>query len=292
MGSAEASPPWRALRAELEAAGVRPTKTLGQNFLFDPNLAAALVGDAGVGPGDRVLEVGPGCGFLTLPLVELGVELLCVEIDPRLLELTRGRVGETEHVRFLLADVLAGKRTLAPEVEDALWDTGSWHLVANLPYAISGPLLALLAARANPPESMTVLVQNEVAERLAASPGEKAWGALTARLRLRYRARLGREVGAQLFWPRPRVRSRVVSLVRRSDAEAPDAHTLARFDRLVEGLFQRRRKTLLTGLGAMLEDREAAAEALAAAGIDPRGRPEGQTAEALLQLARALPGPS
>ncbi len=279
---------WSELRAELEAAGLRPTKTLGQNFLSDPNLARALLDDAGVGAGDRVLEVGPGCGFLTVPLVERGVDLLCVEIDPRLLAITRRRVGEATGVRFLEGDVLAGKRRLAPAVDEALWDEGDWHLCANLPYGISGPLVALLAARAHPPRSMTVLVQTEVAQRLCASPGGAAWGALSARLRLRYDARLGREVGAQLFWPRPRVESRVAHLtLRPGEPVAPEL--FARYDRLVEGLFQRRRKTLRAGLAALLGDRSRAEELLARTGTDPRRRPEELDVEAFLALARALP---
>ncbi len=289
MSCADREPPWKALRRELEAAGIRPTKSLGQNFLVDPNLARAIVADAGVGPGDRVLEVGPGCGFLTEPLVARGVELLCVEIDPRLLAITRRRVADAPTVRFVEGDVLAGKRALAPQVEACLWDTGDWHLVANLPYAVSGPLAALLAARANPPASMTVLVQLEVAERFCARPGEAGWGALSARLQLRYRARLGREVGAQLFHPRPRVRSRVARLVRR-EGTGPDEETRLAFDRLVEGLFQRRRKTLRTALGGMLEDRPRALAALERAGLDPGLRPERLGVAELLALVEALAG--
>jgi len=276
------------LRAELEAAGVRPTKSLGQNFLFDPNLARALVADARVRRGDRVLEVGPGCGFLTAPLAELGVELICVEIDPRLLAVTRRRLGDPPSVRFLLGDVLDGKRSLSAAVDEALWKEGDWHLVANLPYAISGPLVVLLATRANPPCSMTILVQGEVADRLCAVPGEKAWGAPTARIRLRYSARPGREVSADLFWPRPRVRSRVVRL-ERLPGQAGPKEVLARFDRLVEVLFQRRRKMLQAGLAAVLADRAAALRALERAGIDPTLRPEALAPEELLRLAQVLP---
>ena len=279
-------PPWRELRAELAAEGFRPTKDRGQNFLVDPNLARAIARDARVGAGDRVLEVGPGCGFLTVPLVELGVDILAVEIEPILARVAARRV-QPARVRFLVTDVLAGKRALAPAVQDALWSEGAWHLVSNLPYAIAGPLLAVLAALSNPPRSMTVLVQREVAERLAARPGDAAWSGLSARLAVRYRGALGREVAAGLFWPRPRVASRVARLERRDDVAA-SAQELSAYDELVAGLFQRRRKTLRTGLGAVLGDREAATGALARAGIDPQGRPERLSVDELLALVRAL----
>ena len=283
-------PPWRALRDELEAEGIRPTKTLGQNFLFDPNLARAIVKDAQVGEGDRVLEVGPGCGFLTVPLADAGVELIAVEIDERLLRIARRRVGDRPTVRFLHADVLGGKHRLSDPVRVALWEAGDWHLVANLPYAISGPLVAILSAAPNPPRSMTVLVQSEVAERFTAEPGSRDWSALSARTQLRFRARRGREVGAHLFWPRPRVRSRIVRLERLPGPRLPRGE-YDRFDRLVEALFQRRRKTLLVGLSAAIGDRERADRALSRAEIDPRGRPETLAPADFLRLAEAVWGP-
>jgi 16S rRNA (adenine1518-N6/adenine1519-N6)-dimethyltransferase len=280
----------RELRQELEAVGFRPTKGRGQNFLVDPNLARAIVADAGVQAGDRVLEVGPGCGFLTVPLAALDVDLLAVEIDPRLAEIARRRVGANPRVRFVLADVLAGKHALAGEVADALWSEGDWHLVANLPYAITGPLLVLLATGSNPPATMTVLVQNEVADRLVARPGTRAWGGLTVRMRLRYRARAGRSVPAHLFWPRPRVESRVVHLERDRGVELMSEEE-AGFDRLVEGLFRQRRKTVRASLGAIVGGRAPAEAALAEASIDPESRPEELEPRAFLALLRALPSP-
>ena len=282
-----ARPPWSAFRAALDAEGFRPTKGRGQNFLLDPNVARAIAGDARVGVGDRVLEVGPGCGFLSVHLAELGVDLLAVEVDPRLARVAARFLADRGNVRLLVADVLAGKHRLAPVVSAALWRDGPWHLVSNLPYAIAGPLLAVLARVENPPRTMTVLVQREVAERLAARPGQRAWGALSAKLALAYRARLGRAVGAQLFWPRPRVRSAVVRLEARP-GRALDAETLAAYDRLVEGLFQRRRKTLRTALAGVVGSRERAEGALAEAGIEPGLRPGSLDPEGLLDLAQAV----
>ena len=275
------------MRAWLDSSGVRPTKTLGQNFLTDPNLAAAILKDSEVQAGERVMEVGIGCGFLTEPLAHLGVELLAVEIDERLLEITRQRMRDYPEVRYVHADILAGKRHLAAPVLEALWKSEPWHLVANLPYKIAGPLAAILCEHPNPPASMTILVQAEVAERLAAKPGSPAWGGLTARVQLRYRARLGREVGAQLFWPRPKVRSRIAHLVLR---ESLDASLVERktYDALVQGLFQRRRKTIATGLKAVLPPEAHVADLLESLGLNPKWRPEDLEIEHWLSLARAV----
>lgn len=267
------APSTREMRAWLEASGVRPTKTLGQNFLSDPNLAQAILSDSGMGPGDRVMEVGIGCGFLTEPLAQLGVELLAVEIDERLLAITQERLGERPGVRYVHADVLGGKRRLAEEVLEALWKTEPWHLVANLPYKIAGPLAAVLSVHTNPPQSMAILVQAEVAERLAAKPGTPAWGGLSARIQLRYRARLGREVGAQLFWPRPKVRSRIAHLELRSELRL-SPQQLGIYDGLVQGLFQRRRKAISTGLKALLVPGTDILGLLQAVALAPNLRPE------------------
>ena len=285
-------PPWSAFRAALEAEGFRPSKTRGQNFLLDTNCARAIAADAGVGEGDRVLEVGGGSGFLSVHLAELGVDLLVCEIEPRLLRVAQRFLAPSPGVRYLEADALAGKHKLAPAVEEALWDEGTWHLVSNLPYAIAGPLLVLLARRACSFASATVLVQREVALRLAARPGESAWGALTARLALGYRIRMGRDVGRQLFWPRPRVESAVCHLERRplpgpSERELTQSELRA-YDRLVDALFQQRRKTVLAGLGTLLGDRERAREALEAEGLEARLRPAELGPPELLALARRI----
>lgn len=284
--SASGRPPWSEFRAALEAAGFRPSKTRGQNFLLDTNCARSIARDAQVGPRDVVLEVGPGCGFLSVHLAELGVDLVAVEIDPRLAAIARRFLEPFPNVRLIEGDVLAGKHAVAPSVLAALPEREPWHVVANLPYAITGPLLASLARLPNPPLSMTVLVQREVAERLAARPGRKAWGGLTARLALSYQARRLRDVGAQLFWPRPRVESAVVRLELLPEIELRPSEVEA-YDRLVELLFGQRRKTLRAILRTQV-DPERLAGILGAVGVEPRARPEELGARRLLALVRAL----
>lgn len=269
----------------LSRLGFRPSKRLGQNFLQDTNLARALVRDAEVEAGAFVLEVGPGLGRLTSPLLEAGARVLAVEVDGRLVEALREHLGDAEGLELLHADVLAGKHRLEPEVARLLPAAGDWHLVANLPYVISAPLLVVLASLANPPRTMSVLVQREVADRIRAEPGSADWGPLSIRLQVGYEARAGREVDPRLFWPRPRVQSAVVHLHRREDAPSPEA--LERLSALVGGLFHRRRQGIGRVLGDLVGGREAAAALLGEAGIDPSVRAERLPVEDLVRLAGA-----
>ena len=279
------------LRAELEAAGYRPSRRLGQNLLTDPNMARALARDAGVAAGDFVLEVGPGGGALTLELVRLGVRLLAVEIDARLLALVRRRVAALAppdapgdaSVTWIEGDVLASKHALAGAVLDALPERGPWHVVSNLPYAAGTPFVATAARLANPPRSMTCLVQLELARRIASGPGTGDWGPLAARIQLAYRASIGRSVPAHLFWPVPKVESAVLRLERR---EAPPDPTLARaFEALTEVLFRHRRQSLGRVLRRVLGDRERARELLGRHGLEAAARPEELDLAALAALA-------
>jgi 16S rRNA (adenine1518-N6/adenine1519-N6)-dimethyltransferase len=278
--------PWAELRAELERVRFRPSKTLGQNFLLDPNTARSIAADAGLERGAAVLEVGAGCGALTRALAALGLRVLAVEIDARLLAIARAELGEAD-VRWLAGDALAGKHALAPELRAAL-PRGPWHLVANLPYSISGPLLVLLSRLESPPASMTVLVQSEVARRIASRPGESDWGALSARLTLVYRATLGRAVGPQVFWPRPRVTSHVVRLLA-APLDGLEAADVGPYDALVEHLFRQRRKQLRSVLAGDSGGREAVGRWLEGIGLDPSARGETLAAEALLRLSRSGP---
>jgi len=275
-------PPWAAFRAALEESGFRPSKRLGQNFLLDENMMRAIVRDARVGAGDFVLEIGAGCGFLSLHLAEAGAEVVAVEIDRRLLAIAERLLSGRGRVRLVGCDVLAGKHVLAPEVE-ALLPRSTWHLVSNLPYSIAAPVLAVLAAHERAPKTITVLVQREVAQRIAASPGTAAWGALAVRLQSRYAASILRTVPAALFWPRPRVESAVVRLERREGAL--HASNLRFLDGLAGDLFTSRRQTLGRALARRIGDRETGLSLLREAGIDPGLRAETLGLEPLARLA-------
>lgn len=264
-------PPWSAFRAALERAGFHPTRARGQNFLVDANMARAIAADSRAAAGDFVLEVGPGCGMLSVQLAAQGVRLLAVEIDERLARVAEHFLAPFPDVRVLVADVLAGKHRLAPAVEGLLPAAGEWRVVANLPYAIVGPLLSVLSRRVPAPLSMTVLVQRELALRAAALPGDPERGALSAKLQALYDVRVGRPVGRQLFRPRPRVESSVLDL--RLSARRPAA--LADLDALIEALFAQRRKQVGGVLRRLLAlDPPALELVLAQAGVDPGRRAE------------------
>jgi 16S rRNA (adenine1518-N6/adenine1519-N6)-dimethyltransferase len=274
---------WSELREELSGSGFRPSRRLGQNFLLDDNLCRALVRDAGVAPGEFVLEVGAGLGFLTAHLCDAGARVLAIEVDARLLEIARRELGEVAGLCWLHADALAGKHRLGEELAAALPREGSWRVVANLPYSISAPLLCLLAEREPPPASLSVLLQREVAQRIVASPGDGHWGLLSIRLQVLYEARMGRAAAPALFWPRPEVESACVHLTLRADPPcASDRRDLAV---LAGGLLGRRRQAVGRVLGELLDSRPAAEEALAALDIDPRVRAETLPVERLLALA-------
>jgi len=281
----KARPPWSVFRAALEEVGFRPSRRLGQNFLLDENMVKAIVRDAQVHAGDRVIEVGPGCGFLTLHLLHAGVELTAIEIDERLLEVARELLAGEGSVRFLLGDALAGKHHLSPELDAAL-PSGDWHLVSNLPYSISAPLLSILAAHERRPATMTVLLQREVAERIAAGPGSADWGPLSIRIQRAYAPKIVRRVAPGLFWPRPEVESAVVRLERLpGPREGPESEAL---DRLIAALFQRRRQSLGRVVSGLCGGREEGLSVLASAGLDPRARAEDLDLQSLRRLAGKL----
>jgi 16S rRNA (adenine1518-N6/adenine1519-N6)-dimethyltransferase len=275
-------PSWKEIKGELEAAGFRPSKSLGQNFLTDDNLLRAIVRDAGVAPGELVVEVGPGCGVLTLALVAAGARVVAVEIDPRLLAIARSVVG-AENATWIEGDALAGKHELAPALRERLPRSSEWKLVSNLPYSAGTPILAACSRLEHPPRSATVLLQRDLAERIAAAPGGKERGAVSARLQACYRVQALRTVPPQLFWPKPRVDSAVLRLDLLDDR--PRGAELARFDRIVGHLFEQRRKTVLSRLQEWFGDRALAERACSAAGVDPRSRPEGLGVEELRKLA-------
>lgn len=287
-GSARLGGAWGAWRARLDAQGFRPSKRLGQNFLLDPNLLEAIARDARVGDGDRVVEVGTGLGFLTGALLATGARVVSIEVDRRLHAIVEEEMGGHERLTLVRADALSGKHALSSEFMaalDGLDGQVEWHLVGNLPYGISGPLLAECARLDRPPTSMTVLVQKEMAERLGAQVGEAGWGPLGMRLQLSYGVRVLRTLGGAHFRPRPRVESGLVRLERRADA--PSRGELEAVVSLSAALFNRRRQVVRRVLGDLMGDREAALEVLGEVGIAEDTRVQALTEGDWLGLGRA-----
>lgn len=274
---------WSSWQGRLRAAGFHPSKRLGQNFLLDTNLLEAIARDAGVGPGDHVIEVGTGLGFLTRALVATGATVTSIEVDHRLHELVSEDLGALDGLTLLRADALNGKHALSPELLSAIPRTGPWHLVGNLPYSISGPLLAECARAEAPPKSMTVLIQREMALRAAATVGEEGWGLLGMRLQLSYVVRHLRVVGGAHFRPRPKVESSLIQLERRPDA--PSASLQEAVVRLSSALFTRRKQVVRRVLGDVMGGKERAAAVLEEAGVAPEARVEGLSEADWLALA-------
>jgi len=281
------------LKQMLDAAGVQPRRPLGQNFLTDPNLLRAIARDAEIEPTDVVLEVGTGTGGLTLELAEAAAHVITVEIDPALAQLARSRL-EGMNVTLLERDVLANKSRIAPEVLDAVRlelaarPGSSLRVVANLPYAISTPVVIHLLEIDLPLKRMTVMVQLESAERFCARPGDPVFNAVSVLAAQLADVKILRKLPPAVFYPRPKIASAVVQLdpkpVRggRDPLYAPLA-TIAR------ALFNYRRKTLATAARsaakrfaplAVLEG------ALGRAGIDEKRRAEHIAPEEWRTLAR------
>jgi 16S rRNA (adenine1518-N6/adenine1519-N6)-dimethyltransferase len=239
--------------------GLRPSRALGQNFVADPNTVRRIARLAGVGPGDRVVEIGAGLGSLTLALAETGAEVTAVEVDRYLVPVLRSVVAE------------AGVQVVEGDAMNLDWPallgSGPWSLVANLPYNVATPLVADLLDDVPAINRMLVMVQAEVGERLAAGPGDDAYGAVSVKVSYWARARVVGRVPPTVFVPQPRVDSALVEIVRRP-RPAVDAPADRLFS-LVRAGFGQRRKMLRRSLADL-----AGPETFAAAGIRPESRAE------------------
>ena len=267
------------LRDLAERHGVRPTKALGQNFLADPNLARAIAAEAGLGQGDRVLEIGAGLGALTVALAATGAEVLAVELDRGIMPALR-EVAEPLGVRVEHADAMTADWAL-------LAGGGRWACVSNLPYNVAVPVVMRLLEEAPNVDPLVVMVQREVGERLAAGAGEAGYGSVSARVAYRARARVVRRVPATVFWPRPRVESVVVRLDRHPP---PVAVPPERLFPVIEAGFAQRRKTMRNALVRLGLPPAEAAAALAGCGVDANVRAEELGLEAFACLAERVPG--
>jgi 16S rRNA (adenine1518-N6/adenine1519-N6)-dimethyltransferase len=262
----------RSLAAQL---GVRPTKTLGQNFLHDANTIRRIVRTADLVAGEHVLEIGPGLGSLTLGLLDAGHRVTAVEIDPVL----AGALPATVAQRFTDAPltVITGDalRVELPGAPSAL--------VANLPYNVAVPVVLHLLQTLPSLQRGLVLVQAEVAERLAAPPGSKVYGVPSVKLAWYGSAARAGAVSRTVFWPVPNVDSGLVKLVRHEPPET--TATRAEVFAAIDAAFAQRRKTLRAALAGWAGSSAAAEQALRAAHIDPTARGETLDVAAYARLA-------
>jgi 16S rRNA (adenine1518-N6/adenine1519-N6)-dimethyltransferase len=267
-----------ALRALAARHRITPSKALGQHFLADPNLARAIVADAGVGPADRVLEIGAGLGSLTVALAEVGAEVLAVEFDRRLVPALREVVADWPSVRVEEVDAMHADW---PSVLGA----ASWRMVSNLPYNVSVPLVVELLENVAAIDGYLVMVQREVGERFVASPGDEGYGPVTLRIACRAQAEIVRRVPANVFWPTPSVDSVLVRLEPRRPRG--DVDPVALF-RVIDTAFAERRKTMANALRRLGLDAAGAAAVLARSDIDPSARPERLSLDEFASVADAM----
>jgi 16S rRNA (adenine1518-N6/adenine1519-N6)-dimethyltransferase len=284
------------LRELFQTHQLRPKNKLGQNFLIDLNVVDFVVRMAELTRADLVLEVGTGTGGLTARLAELAGSVLSVEIDREFHELARETLGEQEHVRLLRFDVLKNKNHLNPEVLAAFEEMRQTYrpqqlkLVANLPYAVATPVISNLLLLDLPLERMVVMVQWEIAERLAARPGIKDYGALSVLVQAIAEVEILRKLPPDVFWPRPQVASAVVCVRPSAEkrARVPDVQGFRNF---LRDLYAHRRKNLrggLLGLSGRPFDKAAVDAKLGALGYSGTERAETLSVEQHLQLCEAF----
>ena len=267
----------RDITEQLEQAGRSPSRALGQNFVADPNTVRRIAALAGVGPGDRVVEIGAGLGSLTLALCETGAHVTAIEVDRHLVPLLRANV-EPAGATVVEADAT----------------TVDWHallgeephaLVANLPYNIATPLVADLLDGVPQLVRMLVMVQREVGERLAATVRHEQYGAVSVKVAYWATSKVVGRVPPTVFVPQPKVESALVEIVRR-DVPAIDVSPEQLFP-LVRAGFAQRRKMLRGALRGLVDD-----EVFACAGVRPEARAEELDVEAWGRLASCAHRPS
>jgi 16S rRNA (adenine1518-N6/adenine1519-N6)-dimethyltransferase len=256
------------VRALAERHGIRPTKQWGQNFVVDGNTVRRIVRVSGVGPDDVVVEVGPGLGSLTLALLPVVRRVVAVEVDPVLAAALPGTVATHAPALVDRLEVVAGDALAVTELPGP----PPTALVANLPYNVSVPVVLHLLERFPSLERVLVMVQLEVAERLAAGPGSRTYGVPSVKAAWYADVRLAGRVPRGVFWPVPNVDSGLVGLTRR-DPPSTSASREEVFG-VVDAAFAQRRKTLRAALSGWAGSPAAAEAALVAAGVDPRTRGE------------------
>ena len=268
----------RELAAQLD---LKPSKSLGQNFVIDSNVCTKIVRTAGVTQDDIALEIGPGLGSLTLAMLEIAKSVVAVEIDPRLAQQLPITVAQhfehPEKLTVINKDALAVyELPIAPTV-----------LVANLPYNVSVPVLLHLLERFPSIRTGVVMVQAEVADRLAAKPGGKEYGIPSVKAAWWADVKNVGTVSRSIFWPAPNVDSKLVGFTRRETAGTEESR--AKVFTIIDAAFAQRRKMLRSALSSLYGSSSAAEAILIKAGIDPTLRGEALQVESFCKIAAVAP---
>ena len=265
--------------------GFKFTKSLGQNFLIDDNIVDKIVAGAGIGPSDKIIEVGPGIGTLTREMASRAGALMAVEIDKNLIPILTDTLGDFENVKIVNEDII--KADIRGLIDENL-DGGPVKLVANLPYYITTPIIMRFLEEDINVTVIVVMVQKEVAERMNAQPGGKDFGALSVAVQFYCDTEIVAKVPRHLFVPQPNVDSIVIALrVRPERKYKVDSEDL--FFKVVKAAFGQRRKTLLNSIASMGNlSKDMVKEALEEAGIDPKRRGETLSLDEFANLSNVI----
>ncbi|MBR2539937.1 MAG: 16S rRNA (adenine(1518)-N(6)/adenine(1519)-N(6))-dimethyltransferase RsmA [Mogibacterium sp.] len=268
--------------------GIRPSKSLGQNFLIDDEIIEAIVEGSGVTEDSLVIEIGPGTGALTLPLAERAGHLIAVELDERMLEGLRVKTFSLGNVEIIHEDIL--KVDIAGLAAEKMEEFGlkDLRIVGNLPYYITTPIIMKLLEAGTGAESITVMMQKEVGDRIAAAPGTKLSGAISYSVHYYSEVSEITDVSRECFYPVPKVDSVVLrmDLLEEHPVKVKDEEL---FFRCIKAGFSQRRKTLLNSLMSLGDyDKSTISEALDAAGIEHERRAESLDMGEFARLADSL----
>lgn len=276
-------------RAIMETYGLTFKKSLGQNFLTDINILKNIVSAAQVGPADDVIEIGPGIGALTEQLAKKAHQVLALEIDERLLPVLGDTLAPYPNVRVVHQDIL--KANLNELIAQNFDGQHQIKIVANLPYYITTPIIMHLLESGIKFAEIVVMMQKEVADRLAAKPGSKDYGSLSIAVQYQMDAKTAFIVPKTVFIPQPKVDSAIVAL---SQRETPkyQVQDYQHFNKLIKGCFAHRRKSLWNNLQALYgkspEQKAKLQAILAEIGIEPSVRAERLTIEEFILMSDAL----
>ena len=270
-------------KERIRESNLRYKQSLGQNFLYDEGLLAELTAAAGVTEDEDVLEIGPGCGSLTKHLCDAANRVLAVELDERLIPLLRAFLDEKKNLTVVQGDVMSlNLQEVTAELKKP------FAVVANIPYYITTPLIKLLLNGELPVNRLALMVQQEVADKILAQPGEDAWGPLSILCQFLCEPRLAVKVPAEMFTPPPKVDSAFVVLPVR-EKPAVEVKDREMFFRVANAAFALRRKTMVNNLCATFRvDRAKALEWMAEAGLDEKIRGEKLTLDEIASLADAV----
>ncbi len=276
-------------KAILDKHGFTFKKSLGQNFLIDTNILRNIIASAGITAESGAIEVGPGIGALTEQIARVAKQVVAFEIDQRLLPILADTLAPYDNIKVIHQDIL--EADVSAVIAEQFQSVDGIHVVANLPYYITTPIIMKMLEERVPIDSYTMMLQKEVAVRMAASPGTKDYGSLSIAVQFYTEAEVVMTVPHTVFTPQPKVDSAVIHLKRRP-APAVQVVDEAFFFTVTRSSFAQRRKTILNNLTSQLPDgklqKDAIITCLNACEIDPTRRGETLSIEEFGRLSNAL----